>query len=75
VRDSTEQTCPLASLGDEAKPMQAAAEVHWTVQPDLNSEMSGLEDGTKLFELVSATKWAVDQSLQTGVERSDFLDE
>jgi hypothetical protein len=55
--------------------MQAAAEVHWTVKPDLNSEVSGLEDGTKLFELVSATKWAVDQSLQTGVERSDFLDE
>jgi hypothetical protein len=28
VRDSAEQTCPLALLGDEAEPMQAAAEIH-----------------------------------------------
>jgi hypothetical protein len=28
VRDSVEQTCPLASLGDEARPCQAAAENH-----------------------------------------------
>jgi hypothetical protein len=45
------------------------------VQPDLNSDVSGLEDETKLFELVLAMRQTVGRSLQTGVERSDSLDD